>query len=455
MLKKFRQRQADTAKKPPENNLADNPDLHYIRTTWCDNAGLIRAKASHKDHFINNISKHGLPLSQAIQGAPVAQDTTVPTSGLAPVGEIQLLPDMTTFVPLTYTPGHARVIGDMFYQDEPWAYCPRYFLKRMLAKAKQHHLSFEAAFENEFCLLNKSGDDFSLTDQSPFCASSALDIHHAFFAELTDALIQQNIQPLNYHAESGQSQHELSIMHTDPLAACDQQIMMRDTVKAVAANAGLLGTFVPKLFEHSAANGSHLHLSLKHRGQPLFFQHDERYGLKTLLRQFVAGIYHHLPALMTLTTSTPNSFRRFVPHTWSGAYQIVGFQNREAAIRLIDDPQNPNVEIKAVDGTCNPYLAMGAIIAAGLDGIEKTLELPELIDFDPCNLNKRALKTLGIRRLPENSLVAMTALKNDEPLCEALGTKLCQAILSVREYDWHYFKNKTLEKEVVELMRRY
>ncbi len=431
--------------------------IDYVRVIWCDNSGIIRAKAMYADKFSAGY-KNGVNICRAQQVIPTSGDVVVSAGGLQPVGEVQLIPDLITCYALPFTPGHASTLGDMYDQGKPWHYCPRDFLKRMIKKARGHKLHFSAAFENEFYLLSANGDQCLPTDQTVFAAALGIDSHYDIIKEISDALLAQDIRPNLYHVESGPGQHELSITHQEPLNAADQQLMLRQTVQAIAYHYGLIGTFVAKPFAEQAGSGAHLHISIWKNLRPLLSHFDDIEKMDPLARHFIAGLYHHLPALMALTTSTCNSFTRFIPRYWSGAFQGIGIQNRETAIRLIPGNKSnndSNIELKAIDGTCNPYLAMGAVIAAGLDGIDNQLALPPFVDVDPANLTKAQQKRLQVAPLPANLGEAIRHLKSDHCLLEALGTELAQAIIAVREHDWQFFKDKSADEEVKILLTKF
>jgi glutamine synthetase len=159
-----------------------------------------------------------------------------------------------------------------------------------------------------------------------------------------------------------------------------------------------------------------------------------------------------------LTTPTPNSYRRLQPHFWSGAYRCWGMDNREAAVRVPSNPVPPSpthIELKTVDASANPYLALGCAIAAGLDGVRRKLPLPEPVGTDPGDLPEEVQQAKGIERLPQRLETAIAHLQDDDLLLKALGSDLAKAFLAVRTAEWEFFKDKTLDDEVKLLLERY
>lgn len=443
-------------KKQQLKNL-DPLGIQFVRIIFCDNANIIRGKAVHRQTLSDYLS-HGVGICAAQQAFPVMYDTTVPGSGLGPAGEIRLVPDWSTLTPLPYCRTHARVMGDLILNGVPWNLCPRNFLKRMVAEANQEGLEVIAAFENEFYLLQRTAEGIAPVDETVFASTMAMDLHHEIIDHIAEALIQQGMLVEQYYPESGSGQQEISILYTNALSAADQQIAFRETVKAIAHQHDRIASFLPKIFANQAGSGCHLHLSLWQEGENLI-PHPEGNGeLSDIARHFIAGILHHLPALMALTTPSTNSYRRLLPQFWSGAFRCWGWDNREAAVRVPTSPEAPspsNFELKTVDATANPYLALGATLAAGLDGIRQGLELATPVSVDPHTMTEAERQENDIDRLPSTLAESIEQLRNDSVLVDALGEELAQAYLAVRQAEWEAMQDFDLDAEVKLLLERY
>lgn len=438
----------------------DQAHVQFVRVLWCDNANIIRAKAVHRQRLAHYLD-HGVGIAQAQQAVQSLVDAPAPGSGLGPVGEVRLVPDWSTLMPLPYAPGHARVMGNMMLNQAPWSRCPRAFLQGMIAAAAAQDLEVQAAFENEFYLLNPADStpsEFPLVpaDRTLFAATASMDQHYAMINDLATALLEQGLEIEQYYPESGPGQQELSIHHQRALLAADQQIILRETVRAIAHQHHLKATFLPKIFPNQAGSGTHIHFSLWRKGQNLM--PTDAGQLSDLACQFVAGILHHLPALMAITVPSPNSYRRLQPQSWSGAFRCWGYDNREAAVRVPTNPVAPSpthVELKTADATANPYLALGALIAAGLDGIAQNLALPEPIATDPATLNDAERERQQCDRLPGNLDRAIQYLREDAVLRSALGDDLSTAYLAVRQAEYDAMQDWSLKQEVQQLLDRY
>ena len=433
----------------------ESAGVKFVRITFCDNANVIRAKAIHLGILAENL-EYPTGITVAQQALPVMSDTVVSKSGLGPVGEAWSIPDWSTLRILPYAPTHARVLADLSFEGQPWSLCPRHFLKRAIATAEQAGLEVMAAFENEFSLLSSSNQEIVPTDDTVFASTLSMDLNREIIDEIADALIAQEIIVERYYPESAPGQQEISIRYANALGAADHQIVFRETVRGVAIQYGLKASFLPKIFADKAGNGCHLHLSLWQNGQNITGNGSGRLSRKA--QNFIAGILHHLPALMALTTPCTNSYRRIRPHCWSGAFTAWGYDNREGAVRVPSNPLPPSpthFEFKTVDASANPYLALGAVIFAGLDGVRRNLNPGEPVDIDPGLLDPEELQERGINRLPQNLGEAVLHLSGDRLLLEALGSELSRAYLAVRQEEWERMKEMELEQEVTLLLERY
>jgi glutamine synthetase len=431
-------------------------DVKFVRILWCDNANIIRVKATHIDHYKG--LEQGVGMSVAQQALPVMYDAVVQESGLGPVGEAQLVPDWNTLTLLPYSPGHAQVLSDMMDEKGPWEHCPRLFLKGQISRLAEHGLKLRAAFENEFFLLRRTESGLEPADATIYAMTHSMNVHAALINDLAEALSKQGVKVDYYYPESGPGQQEMSIRYTDALQAADQQLIFRETARGVAYKHGLVASFLPKIVETAAGSGCHINLSLWQGGENITGDAGHPTGLGEKARAFMAGILRHLPGLAALTIASTNSYRRIKPHFWAGAYRSWGYGNREASIRVtrrLDSRAAYRFEVKTADATANPYLALGGIMAAGLDGLERDLPLPEEVTVDPGYLEEAERQEKGIDLLPANLVQALDALEEDEVLLSALGEARAKAYLAVKRMESNTMKDFNLEEEVKMLAERY
>jgi glutamine synthetase len=430
-------------------------NAEFVRVVWCDNASIIRAKAFHVAILAEH-EKRGVGMSVARQGVSATQDHLVSNSGLSPVGEIWMVPDWDTLTCVPFAENHAQVMVDMFESGSASPLCPRGFLRRMIESAESSAgITIKAAFENEFTVLSADGAP-APAYESLYGSARSMNHNAALLRGITEALAAQAIQVERFHAESAPGQFEVITRYGDALSAADHQVMFRETVAAVVDAAGQKCTFLPALREDGPGNGCHLHFSLWSDGRNITGNEDSS-ELSEQAESFVAGVLEHLPALMALTTPSPNSYRRIRPGAWSGAFQVWGYNNREAALRVPTEPIGPttNVELKTVDATSNPYLALGAVIACGLDGVERALRLPPPTQVPPASLDAIQQRASGIKRLPNKLDISLRALAEDSVILNALGEPLARALIAIRRAEMNDLKDKTLSAEVDLLLERY
>jgi glutamine synthetase len=429
--------------------------VRLVRFLYTDNGGVTRGKTTHIEGLHNRI-KDGIGLTVAMQAMNML-DQLAAVEGMGPVGEIRLVPDLETFKILPYAPHSAAMTVDMCQQNgSPWEACPRSFLKRQIAACADAGFTVRAAFECEFTLATRNADGTYAPLDESLCFSS---VGMTKAAQVMDAIIAaleaQNIEVDQYYPELGHGQQELSIRHAPALAAADRQIFYRETVRNVAYQHDLYASLAPKPFPDQAGNGAHIHFSLwdKAGKRNVMYDPKDRYGVSELGYRFIAGILDHLPALLALTCSTYNSYRRLQPHFWSSAYTAWGPDNREGAIRVpsqfrSDRAGSTNAELKSSDASSNPYLALGGLLAAGLDGVKRGLTLGEPTLIDPGNYSDEERLARGIKRFPATLKQALDNLEQNAMLINALGPLLARAYLAVKRLEWESFSKEDVAFEM-------
>jgi glutamine synthetase len=414
-----------------ENGVQPLPaDTLWVRFVFVDHAGIPKCKAVHKDGFAGR-AKAGVGLAKGVLALDPS-GALHPESGLSPVGECRLVPDLATLTPLPFAPGQAMVSCDMTEPDagRAWEGCPRSALKRVLGGLSERGYRSLASYEAEFYVWNADGP----LDKTPYAGSYALTPAADFVAELAHTLEEMGVRPEQCHAEVGHGNLELSVGEDEALRAADKRVMVLESIRGVAHRMGLETTMAPKPYLEGAGNGHHLHVSLYEDDSPVLF--DASGALSGPGASFVAGILEHLPAVMAFTAPSPNSYQRLAPGMWASAYGAYGLDNREAAVRLASpvagrESATANVELKPVDVTSNPYLALAAVLAAGMDGVDRGLGPGEPTMVDPATLSDEERASRGIRPLPASPDEALDALEEDEALKEALGGPLVRTHVAV------------------------
>ncbi|MGH2449520.1 MAG: glutamine synthetase family protein [Chloroflexota bacterium] len=454
-------------------DLARRDDIRLVRFLYVDNAGVTRGKAVTAKTLARKLVE-GVGLTRA-QMAMNLLEQVVPVEGMEPVGEIRLVPDPDTWTILPWAPGCASLLCNQLDHDrQDWGACPRLYLQRMINRAANQGIRVEASFENEFYLLDQEGRPF---DRSPVYSSIGLDASWGVMSDILKALDAQGISAEQAINEYGPGQEEISIRSTPALDAADRQVKLKDTVRGAALQHALHASFAPKPFPSEIGSGAHLHLSLwdadssppkqssrnrSARSQPrnLLYDAARERGLSDLGRHAVGGMLAHLPGLLAITCPSYNSYRRLQPGAWASAYSAWGFDNREAAVRVASpfwgrENQTFNLELKPIDGSANPYVALGATIAAMLDGIERRLDPREPCEHDPAGLGEAQRAELGISPLPSSLASALDRLEHDDLLLGTFPDLLRRSFLAVRRSELEAFSSHDEEYELAWHRYRY
>ena len=427
---------------------AEERGLQLVRFLYCDNGGVIRGKSTHVGQLARRM-RDGIGLVKGMQSF-TSLDFLAPDGTYGPVGEIRLVPDPDTFVVLPYAPRSGQMVVNMLELDHtPWALDPRSFLQRMVERARQAGLTFDAAFENEFYLARETESGYEPVDRSLCFSAIGMESTEEVIQDIIEALTDQGLTVELSHPELGWGQQELSIRHAPALRAADNQITYLQTVRGVARQHGLVASLAPKPFADQAGSGAHLHWSIWDEGHTANRLADAqgKDGLSPIALNAIAGVLAHAPGLLGLTTPSVNSFRRLQPHYWSSAYTVWGIENREAAVRVPsrywdDEEGSTNLELKPSDASANPYISLGGLMAAALDGIEHGLDPGEPVNEDPGNMTEAERMRRGIRRFPPTAGEALDELEKDQVLMGALGEPLGKEYLKVRRAEVAAYEGK-------------
>lgn len=429
-------------------------DLTLIRILYCDADNVIRGKATTPARLRDRLQS-GIGLAIAMQAFTML-DHLASVEGVGAAGEVRLLPDPQTFVVAPYVDKTGITIADMITSEaKPSGADPRGFLRRMVELANQHGWQLVAAFEPEWSLARLDADGRLVpADQTVWGSTDGMNRASPVVNDIISALEAQGISVEDYLPELGWGQQEISIGGAPALRAADNQILYRETVRGVAFKHGLAASFAPKPWPDQAGNGCHIHFSAwsLDSKRNVFDEQGATDRLSAFARRFMAGVLDHLYGLVALTSASVNSYRRLKPQSWSSAYRAWGLNNRETSLRVvvphrIDDGGSMNVEFRPADSSGNPYLALGGLIAAGLDGVERQLDLGAPIQVDPHSLGAEERAQASVGRLPINLEEALDALKSDRVLCDALGDEMLRTYLAVKESDVREFAEGDAEFE--------
>jgi glutamine synthetase len=350
-------------------------------------------------------------------------------------GDLILVPDEATEVHVDFGPESAPehfFLGDIRETNgAPWACCPREFFRRGLAALREvSGLQLYSAFEQEFV--------YTGIDDLPGAAYS-LDAYRrqGIFGEaFVAALRQAGVVPDSFLPEYGARQFEITCEPALGIASADHAVIIREMARAVAGRLGNRAIFAPILDPKGVGNGVHIHMSLQDgAGRPVTHDPKGPYGLSPVAAQFMAGVLRHLPAVCAVSAPSTVSYIRLTPNRWAPTYVYIADRDREASLRVCpvldlpgkDAARQFNIEFRPADAAASPYLALGAIVHAGVEGIRAKLALPEAKDVP--RLSEAEREKAGIRHLPRSLAEALDNLEATPEAANWFGPTYLEAYL--------------------------
>jgi glutamine synthetase len=365
--------------------------------------------------------------------------------------DLKLMPDLNTFVvlpPTLFTQRVARVVCNVFEPESsrPFKIDPRFILKKVIRDSKKSlgaSVKYNACSEIEYFLFRKMEDgSIKRYDEGGYLASPPADLGIDVRLEITENLRNTGITVEKHHHEVPPGKYELNLAYTDALKMADMIYLVKFIVKMTAFRKGLIASFMPKPFHDGYGAGLHTHVSLidDRKAQNLFYDPKGSYGLSKTALHFIAGILTHAKALAALTNPSVNSYKRLVPGWEAPVYLSWAKYNRSVLVRVPPGTEmRTRLEYRPTDGSCNFYIAFAGILAAGLDGIKRKIELPEPVEEDIYEMSERQRAEKGIEVLPGNLGDALSEFSKDKYLQDALGQAFCEKFMQLKTKEWKDF----------------
>jgi len=367
--------------------------------------------------------------------------------------------DLDTLSIVPWQPGYARIVCDGHVNGEPYPYDSRVVLKKQLKLLADKGWTLNTGLEPEFSLFNRAEDgslkpvDESDVLDKPCYDYKGLSRSREFLETLVESLQKLDFDVYQIDHEDANGQFEINYTYGNALESADRFTMVRMGAGEIANDLGMVCSFMPKPASDRTGNGMHFHLSITDKDGKNLFNDDSDsngMGLSKMAYHFTAGLLHHAKALCAIAAPTVNSYKRLVVGgtasgaTWAPAYIAYGDNNRSAMVRI---PYG-RLEFRLPDSGCNPYLVHAALIAAGLDGIERELDPGEPKNINLFALTEEERKEQGIEILPQNLNEALDALEADTVLTERLGTEIVSEFLKVKRMEWTEYSRHVSDWEL-------
>ncbi|KAK7062631.1 hypothetical protein VNI00_000119 [Paramarasmius palmivorus] len=425
--------------------------IAYVRLQWLDLVNTLRERIIPISYFLKMLeaSRPGVTMAKVALGLIYLNIA----EGFSAIGEIVYVLDLSTLIQCPYEPDHAIVLG--WFQEKVPVHgsvnselCPRTALQRVAADAETRaKVKFLVGFETEFILL-KSTDPITPVNVHSWTAGEALrpgTVEARVLREIVDSLQKSGVEIDMYHAEAAPGQYEIVSSPLLPLPAADALLLTRETIRSVAAKHGLHATLAPRLYNDSCGSSTHTHISVHSTDDNA--PPKPKGNMSSIESSFLAGVLDHIPAITAVSLPIPASYKRVVDGVWSGGtYVCWGTENREAPVRLTNasSPHSRRFELRFIDGTCNPHLALAAIIGAGSRAIEKQVPLR----IKDCGVTPAAQLSLNERE--ELGITQRMALTWEESRTNFAKDTVMQDIFGSDFIDKFLSVNKTLAESLAE-----
>lgn len=366
--------------------------------------------------------------------------------------------DLSTLSLVPWQEGYARIVCNGNVNDKDYEYCSRNVLRKQVARLAERGWTLNTGLEPEFYLLSRDENgklivpDESDTLDKPCYDYKGLSRQRHYLEALSENLEAAGLDVYQTDHEDGNGQFEINYTYSDALDSADSFTLVKMGAAEIANDHGMICSFMPKPFGNRAGSGMHIHCSITSDGKNNLFHDDNDphgMGLSKLAKQFMAGILEHSPALCALSAPTVNSYKRLTVGsslsgaTWAPAYISYGANNRSSLVRV---PYG-RIEYRLADGGCNPYLVTAAVIAAGLDGIDRELDPGEPQNVNHYGQTKEELAESGVGILPQNLDLALNELEKCTLLRDQMGP-VVDEFIKIKRMEWIEYMKQVSEWEL-------
>lgn len=424
-------------------------NIKYVLAQFVDIHGVAKTKSVPAKNIFDVVDKGAGFAGFAVSGL-----------AMAPHGpDFMARGDLSTLSIVPWQPGYARLVCDGYVNNEPHVYCSRVALKNHIKRLEAKGWTLNTGLEPEFYLFKKGEQGELLpVDQSDTLAKPCYDYKglsrsREFLERLVEALQAVNFDVYQIDHEDANGQFEINYTYGDALESADRFTFVRMAAGEIANDMGIICSFMPKPAPDKTGNGMHFHLSITDEsGKNLFNDDSDKngMGLSKLAYHFTAGILAHAKAICAFAAPTANSYKRLVVGgnssgaTWAPAYICYGDNNRSALVRV---PYG-RLEFRLPDSGCNPYLVHSALIAAGLDGVERELDPGEPMNINLYDLSLEEILAKNISILPQSLGDALDELEKDTVFVDAMGKDLVAEFLKVKRAEWNEYSRQVSSWEV-------
>ncbi|GHF31734.1 glutamine synthetase [Deinococcus metalli] len=415
-------------------------EVKFLRLQFTDILGTTKNVEVPRSQFAKALSGDVTFDGSAVEGFTRVEES-----------DMLLRPDLSTFLiypQFSREEGErgrvARLICDVSLPDgTPFTGDPRYVLKQQIGRARALGFEMFVGTEPEFFLFERTAGGLGSTvthDKAGYFDLAPIDKGERIRREITNKLVEMGFEIEAAHHEVAPGQHEIDFRYAPALETADRIATFKFVVKRVALEYGLLASFLPKPMPSVNGSGMHCHLSLFRDGANAFTDPAGEYGLSTTARQFIAGLLDHAQGITAITNPLVNSYKRLVPGFEAPVNIAWSTSNRSALIRIPAKRGNSTrAEVRMPDPSCNPYLALAVMLAAGLDGIEQDMEPAPAIQRNIFRMTVREKRHHRVKELPTDLREAVEELQKDEVIARALGEHVLDHFVEAKMAEWREY----------------
>ncbi|MCC8127260.1 MAG: type I glutamate--ammonia ligase [Clostridiales bacterium] len=434
--------------------LVEEEDVEFIRLQFTDIFGMLKNMAITSSQLERALDNRCMFDGSSIEGFVRIEES-----------DMYLYPDLDTFEIFPWRPQQgkvARMMCDVYRIDgTPFEGDPRYVLKRTLKEAEELGYCFQVGPECEFFVFHTDEDGRPTTmthERAGYFDVSPIDQAENVRRDIILNLEDMGIPVKSSHHEMASAQHEIDLGYEDALRSADDIMTFRMTVKTIAKRHGLHATFMPKPKTGVHGSGLHINMSLTDRnGKNAFYDADNELGLSQTAYYFMAGILKHMREITLLTNPLVNSYKRLVPGYDAPVYLAWSASaNRSPLIRIPSEKgENTRIELRCPDSAVNPYLALAACLAAGLDGIRNQMIPPKGIDKNIFEMSEEEIAERGIERLPGTMGEALEEFEKSDFVRGVLGNHIFEKYCQAKHEEWKNFRTIVTDWEVQTYLYEY
>ena len=433
--------------------MVEEEDVEFIRLQFTDIFGTLK-----------NIAITSSQLEKALDNKCMFDGSSVEGFVRIEESDMYLYPDYDTFEIFPWRPQQgkvARLICDVYTPDgKPFEGDPRWILKKTIKEANEMGYRFDVGPECEFFLFHTDDNGLPTTlshEKAGYFDLGPNDLGENIRRDMVLTLEEMGFEIEASHHEVAPAQHEIDFKYDEVLKTADNIQTFKMTVKTIAKRHGLYATFMPKPKFGISGSGMHINMSLAtEEGKNIFADENGKIGLSDDAYHFIAGIMKHARGMSAITNPLVNSYKRLVPGYEAPVYIAWSAKNRSPLIRIPASRGNgTRVELRNPDPTANPYLVLALCLAAGLDGIKNTIEVPESVDCNIYEMTPGERRAAGIENMPADLKEAVDCLVADEFLCSVLGEHITTKYVEAKMKEWENYTTRVSQWEIDEYLYKY